>query len=129
MHVFCSPYWLFCLPNFAKIANLSCMVSLWCDSWCWFLFAPFWSNQKITKWWAKFRLECLLLIFIYTNARFIFICKPRTLAVGEDSVQYRKCKKQTNKTKQTNKKKPDKNKNKKKKAQLLRSSHFFWGGG
>ena len=33
-----SPYWLFCLPNFAKIANLSCKVSLWCDSRCWFFF-------------------------------------------------------------------------------------------
>ena len=24
----------FCLTSFAKIMNLSCMVSLWCDSWC-----------------------------------------------------------------------------------------------
>ena len=39
------PIDLFCLPNFAKIVNLSCKVSLWYDSWCWFLFAPFWSNQ------------------------------------------------------------------------------------
>ena len=76
--VFCSPYWLFYLTNFAKITNLSCMVSLWFDSWCWFFFTPFWSNQLITKWWAKFRLECLLLIFIYTNAEFIVICKPPT---------------------------------------------------
>ena len=35
----------FCPPNFAKIANLSCMVSLWCESWCWFISTPFWSNQ------------------------------------------------------------------------------------
>ena len=48
IHVFCSPYWLFCLPNFANIPNLSCMVSLWCDSFrihhAWFLFGvtPFW---------------------------------------------------------------------------------------
>ena len=34
LHVFCSQYSLFCLPNFAKNANLSCMVSLWCDFWC-----------------------------------------------------------------------------------------------
>ena len=27
-----------------KKANLLGMVSLWCDSWCWFLFAPFWNN-------------------------------------------------------------------------------------
>ena len=25
------------------------MVSIWFDSWCWFLFAPFWNNQLITK--------------------------------------------------------------------------------
>ena len=81
IHIFCSPYWLFSLPSF-KTANLSCMVSLWCDSWCWFFFVPFWSNQKITKWWAKFRLECLLLIFIYTNGKSIVICKPRTLNDG-----------------------------------------------
>ena len=36
---------IFCLTNLAKIMNSSRMVSLWCDSWCWFLFAPFWSNQ------------------------------------------------------------------------------------
>ena len=35
-------------------------------------FAPFWSNQEITKWWAKFSLECLLLIF-YTYGKFIVI--------------------------------------------------------
>ena len=75
-------YWLFCFPNFATIANLSCMISLWCDFWCWFFFVPFWSNQEITKWWEKFRLECLLLIFIYTNGKSIAICKPRTLNNG-----------------------------------------------
>ena len=45
IHVFCSPYWLFCLTNFEKNTNLSGMVSLWCDSWSWFLFAPFLNNQ------------------------------------------------------------------------------------
>ena len=40
------------------------------------------------------RLECLLLICIDTNAKFIVICKPRTLNDGgEDSVQYRNRKK------------------------------------
>ena len=58
--------------------NLSGMVSLWCDSWCWFLFAPFWNNQWITKWWAKFKLECLLLMCSYTNAKFIVLCELRT---------------------------------------------------
>ena len=47
IHVFCSPYWLFCLTNFdqKKNTNLSGMFSLWCDSWCWFLFVPCWNNQ------------------------------------------------------------------------------------
>ena len=82
IHVFCS---------------LSGMVSLWCDSWCWFLFTPFCNNQQITKWWAKFKLECLLLICIYTNAKFIVICKPRTLnGGGEDSIIYRNRKKHCN---------------------------------
>ena len=36
-------------------------------------------TNKQTKWWAKFKLESLLLIFIYTNAKFIVICKPQTL--------------------------------------------------
>ena len=46
MHVFCSPYWLFCLTNFAKITNLSYMVSLWCDSWYCFFIALFWTINK-----------------------------------------------------------------------------------
>ena len=29
-HPFCLSYLPFCLPNFAKIANSPCMVSLWC---------------------------------------------------------------------------------------------------
>ena len=28
-----------------KNTNLSGMVSLWYESWCWILFAPFWNNQ------------------------------------------------------------------------------------
>ena len=31
---FAHPIDLFCLSNFVKIMNLSCMVSLWRDSWC-----------------------------------------------------------------------------------------------
>ena len=45
IHVFCSPYWLFCLTNFEKNTNLSDTVSLWYESWCWFLFTSFWNNQ------------------------------------------------------------------------------------
>ena len=36
------------------------------------------------------KLECLLLICFYNNAKFIVICQPRTLKdEDEDSVQYR----------------------------------------
>ena len=42
---FAHPVDFFCLPSFEKNMNLSGTVSLWCDSWCWFLFAPFWNNQ------------------------------------------------------------------------------------
>ena len=46
------------------------------------------------KWQARFKLECLLLVCVYTNAKFIVICKLQTLNNGgEDSVQYRNCKK------------------------------------
>ena len=45
IHVFCSPIDFFCLTNFEKNTNLSGRVSLWYDSWCCFLFAPFWNNQ------------------------------------------------------------------------------------
>ena len=38
-------FFFFALPILKKITNLSCIVSLWCDSRCWFFFAPFWSNQ------------------------------------------------------------------------------------
>ena len=61
--------------QFSKITNLFWVVSLWCKLWGWFLFAPFWSNQWIAKWYAKFKLEHLLLTFIYTNAKFTAICK------------------------------------------------------
>ena len=48
IHKFCSPI-KFLLPyqfwKKKKDTNSSGMVSLWYDSWCWFLFAPFWSNQ------------------------------------------------------------------------------------
>ena len=45
IHLFCSPYWLFCLTNFEKKYEFISMVSLWYESWCWFLFAAFWNNQ------------------------------------------------------------------------------------
>ena len=42
---FAQPIDFFCLTNFEKSTNLSGTVSLWYESWCWFLFAPFWNNQ------------------------------------------------------------------------------------
>ena len=42
---FAHPIDFFCLTNFLKKnTNLSGTVSLWYESWCWFLFAPFWNN-------------------------------------------------------------------------------------
>ena len=41
---FAHPIVFFCLTNFEKNTNLSGTVSLWYESWCWFLFAPFWNN-------------------------------------------------------------------------------------
>ena len=40
------------------------------------------ANQLITKWWAKCKLLSLILICTDTNAKFIVICKPRTLNDG-----------------------------------------------
>ena len=47
IHVFCSPYLIsFALPILEKQnTNLSDTVSLWYESWCWFLYEPFWNNQ------------------------------------------------------------------------------------
>ena len=42
---FAHPIDFFCLTNYEKNMNLSGTVSLWYESWCWFLFAPFWNNQ------------------------------------------------------------------------------------
>ena len=45
---FAHPIDFFCLTNFEQNTNLSgmvWMVSLWYESWCWFLFAPLCNNQ------------------------------------------------------------------------------------
>ena len=42
---FAHPISFFAVPILQKNVNLSGLVSLWCDSWCWFSFAPFCSNQ------------------------------------------------------------------------------------
>ena len=76
-HILLTLLFFFCLSNFAKIANLSCMVSLWCNFWCWFLFTPFWSVQQITKWWAKFKLEWNVYYwYLFSGSKpvFLFVC-------------------------------------------------------
>ena len=48
IHVFCSVGYIdfFCLNNFEKkIRIYQIRFFLWYESWCWFLFAPFWNNQ------------------------------------------------------------------------------------
>ena len=42
---FAHPIDFFALPILKKNMNLSDTVSLWYESWYWFLFAPFWNNQ------------------------------------------------------------------------------------
>ena len=91
IHIFSSPFHSFHLTSFAKVMNLLYLVSLWYEFWCWFLFALFWSNQWITKWRAKFELECQLLIFIYSNSKCVVIRKKKKkkekklwLPVGKD---------------------------------------------
>ena len=94
---FCKNY-EFIMYGFSLVWLLACLVLV--------LFCAI-LEQSINnrKWWANFRLEYLLLIFIYTNAKYIVICKPHTLndGIGEDSIHYRKHKK----------------------ALLLSSNHFF----
>ena len=66
-----------CLSNFAKCTNLSWMVSLWYELLYKYSIYTFKRDQWITIWWAKFELECLLLIFIYFNSKFKVTCKNR----------------------------------------------------
>ena len=42
---FAHPIDFFALPILKKNTNLLGTVSFWYESWCWFLFAPFWKNQ------------------------------------------------------------------------------------
>ena len=51
------------------------MVSLWCELLCKISIYTFKSDQRIKIWWAKFELECLLLIFTYSNSKFKVTCK------------------------------------------------------
>ena len=64
-----------CLTNFAKGINLLCKASLWCVL---LRKRPIYTSKSdrwIPLWWAKFELECLLMIFIYFNSKFKVTCK------------------------------------------------------
>ena len=74
------------LPKFAKHTNLSCMVSLWCESWCWFFSRHFGAINKEQNGEQNLGWNVLLLISIYTNAKCIVICKPRLcMTAGENA--------------------------------------------
>ena len=107
IHVFCSPYWLFVPYQFWKKYQFIRYGFSLVWALVLILIRAILEQSINTKWWAKFKLEYLLLICTYTNAKFIVICKPRTLNDGgEDSVKYRN----------------------RKKVPLLSSSHFafYW---
>ena len=93
-NVFCSLYWLFLPYQFWKKKYEFIRYGF---SLVWVLVLILIRailEQSTTKWWAKFKLECLLLICTYTNEKFNVICKPRTLNDrSEDSVKYRNRKK------------------------------------
>ena len=90
---FAHPIDFICLTNFEKILIYQVWflfgMSLGVDS-----YPRHFETINNNKMVSKFKLECLLLICVYTIAKFIVICKPRTLnGGGEDSVQYRNRKK------------------------------------
>ena len=64
-----------CLFSFAKNINLSYMLSIWRKLLCKLSIYTLKSDEWITIWWSKFELECLLLIFTYSNSQFKVTCK------------------------------------------------------
>ena len=56
------------------------MVSLWCEPLCKPSIYTLESNQWITMWWAKFELEFLILIFIFSNQKFNVTFKNADIA-------------------------------------------------
>ena len=86
IHVFCSPYWLFCLTNFEKKnTNLSGISLVWVLVLILIraILEQSINNKMVSK---------KLLMHVYTNAKFIVICKPWILNDGGE-VQYRNRKK------------------------------------
>ena len=118
MHVFCSPYWLFfCLINFEKKKKYESTRYGFSSVWFPVLILirtileqsinnKMLQNGEQNLSWNVY--HCVYYWYVYTNAKFIIICKPRTLNDGgEDSVKYR---------------------NRKKHSVLLNISHFafYW---
>ena len=64
-----------CLTNFAKKHLFVVKVSLYCELLCKLSIYTLKSDQWKTIWWAKIELECLPLIFIYSNSKFKVTCK------------------------------------------------------
>ena len=90
IHVFCSPYWLFCLTNFEKKIRIYQVRFLFgmspgVDSYSRHFGTSSINDKMVSK---------ILVGMSTTDAKFIVICKPRTLNdEGEDSVKYRNRKK------------------------------------
>ena len=72
---FCSPFWHF-LPNqFCKNYKFTMYGFSLVQLLVLILICAIFENQLITKWWANFKLECILLISFHTNAKFSVICR------------------------------------------------------
>ena len=97
IHVFWSPYWVFLPYQFGKNYEFT----MYGFSLVWLLvlilFRAILEQSINNKCWARFGLECLLLISFYTNGKYIvfnFVNPGLWMMVGlEASVQYRKRKK------------------------------------
>ena len=82
IHVFCSPYWLFCLTNFEKKYEFIRYAFSLVRVLVLILIRAILKQSTNNKMCPKLKSECLLLICTYTNEKFIVICKPRTLNDG-----------------------------------------------
>ena len=58
------------------------MVSFWYELLCKLSIYTLKRDQWITIWWEKFELECVLLIFIYSDSKFKATCKDANLESG-----------------------------------------------
>ena len=70
------------LTNFAKGIDLLCNSSFWFVPSCKHPIYTIKCDQWIPLWWAKFELECLLIMFIHFNSNFKALAKMGTLNAG-----------------------------------------------